>query len=117
MANRQIMKKIFILTALSAVSILLAQCSPKTAKTTGKPLTKTHDEKLADIKKNFTEADLAEGKTIHDSKCNRCHQLKTITNFSMAEWDNILQRMIPKARLNEQQAALVRAYIMSNTQS
>jgi cytochrome c5 len=111
------MKKIIILTALSAAALLLAQCSPKTAKTTGRPAAKTHADKVADIKKNFTEADLAEGKAIHDTKCNRCHQLKTIGNFSMAEWDNILQRMIPKARLDEKQAALVRAYVMVNTKS
>ncbi len=111
------MKKIFILTTLSAVSLMLVQCSPKSAKTVSKPAVKTHEGKVADIKKNFTEADLAEGKMISDSKCSRCHQLKMPESFSMNEWDNILLRMIPKARLDEKQASLVRAYILTNTKS
>lgn len=109
------MKKIFILTTLSAVSLLLAECSPKASKTVSKPVVKTDAEKVAEVKKNFTEAQIAEGKTIFESSCGRCHKLKMPETRTVAEWENILPRMNPKAHLDAQQASLVRAYVLANT--
>lgn len=54
---------------------------------------------------------IAQGKTIYTTRCNRCHGLKNVSKYTSAHWDNILKRMIPKARLNETEAQLVTAYV------
>lgn len=59
----------------------------------------------------------AAGKTIYTTRCNRCHKAKPIEKFTQAEWENILKRMIPKARLNEEQAKQVTAYVMANAKN
>lgn len=111
------MKKIFILTALSAVSLMLVQCSPKTSKSVSKPAAKTSAEKVAGIKNEYSEAQIAEGKAIFETSCGKCHKLKMPPQFTVSQWEPILERMNPKARLDEKQASLVRAYVLVNAKS
>lgn len=54
------------------------------------------------------------GKTIYVNRCGRCHGLKNTENFTQQRWGNILKTMIPKARLNDQEAKQVTAYVMVN---
>lgn len=56
----------------------------------------------------------AVGKTVYTTRCNRCHGLKNTENFTQQQWDNILKSMIPKARLNDDEAKQVTAYVMAN---
>jgi len=57
---------------------------------------------------------MAAGKTIYTTRCNRCHKAKPIEKFTQAKWENILKRMIPKARLNENESKQVTDYIMAH---
>ncbi len=65
---------------------------------------------VAAIKKMETPQ-VAEGKTIYTTKCARCHGPKPVENWTVQEWVPIMERMVPKARLNETEAANVTAYV------
>lgn len=56
----------------------------------------------------------AGGKTIYITRCNRCHALKKTEKFTQQQWNNILKSMIPKARLNDDEAKQVTTYVMAN---
>ncbi len=89
------MKKGFI-----AFSILLftASCSSSTTPTTPEVTLPT--------------VELQSGKTIYEKKCHRCHKLKVIDNYSAEQWNNILPDMASKARLSDEDEALVKAYVV-----
>jgi cytochrome c5 len=54
------------------------------------------------------------GQTVYTNRCGRCHGLKKTENYTAQQWDNILKGMIPKAKLNEEEARQVTAYVMAN---
>ncbi len=85
---------------LIAFSILLftASCSDKTTPT------------VAEVE--LPSVELQSGRTIYQKKCHRCHKLKVIDNYSAEQWDNILPAMAKKARLSEEDQALVKGYIV-----
>jgi hypothetical protein len=58
--------------------------------------------------------DAEKGKTLFTGSCNRCHGLPDISLYRTARWESILQTMIPRARLNEEQAVHVREYVLAN---
>lgn len=107
------MKKFAILSVTALATLLLVQCSPKTSKSVSASAP-TPEEKVAAIKKDYSETQLAEGKTIFDGNCAKCHKLKPPANFTISAWENIIPDMAKKAHLDDQQTKLVRAYILSN---
>lgn len=58
-----------------------------------------------------TEADLAAGKTVYETKCTRCHAAKQVDAFTQERWVGILKSMVPKARLDSTQTMQVTAYV------
>lgn len=71
--------------------------------------TKTETTTTAD-----SDVDLTAGKRVYTTRCNRCHALKKTEKFTHQQWNNILKSMIPKARLNEDEAKQVTHYVMAN---
>lgn len=59
-------------------------------------------------------ADTSAGKTLFMASCSRCHGLPEIRLYREPRWEGILLTMIPKTRLNEEQAVHVRAYVLAN---
>ena len=53
-----------------------------------------------------------QGKGIYTTKCSKCHATKDVTAFTTTRWEGILQKMIPKAKLNETESQQVTAYVM-----
>ena len=87
-----------LLIAVSA-SGFLASCTPKPAVAEG---TKTDNAEK-----------LAAGKTIFQNSCGRCPDLPNPTAHSAQEWVGIMNSMAPKAKLNDEQHALVYDYVVS----
>ena len=65
------------------------------------------------VVENSPEA-IAAGKIIFETRCNRCHDLKDTKGYAADRWTTILKTMIPRARLNEEQAKQVTSYVMAN---
>ncbi len=57
--------------------------------------------------------DTAAGKRIFMARCIRCHGLPEPSQYSSARWETILPVMIPRARLDNEQALHVRAYLLA----
>jgi len=51
------------------------------------------------------------GRYVYQSKCGTCHGLKNITDYTASQWNEILQAMIPKAKLNELEQQQLIAFI------
>lgn len=57
---------------------------------------------------------ISAGQIIYSNRCGRCHYLKTARDYTPQQWENILKIMIPKAKLNGDEAKQVTAYVMAN---
>jgi cytochrome c5 len=100
--------KILFLTAFAAGAFLLNACSPKVAKPVAGPAEPAKPEV------HYSEAQLAEGKTLFTASCGRCHKLFEPVSKSVSKWESVLPRMIKRAKLSEEEGTLVRAYVMAN---
>lgn len=58
--------------------------------------------------------DAEKGKALFTGSCNRCHGLPDVSLYRIARWEGILQTMIPRAKLNQEQAVHIREYVLAN---
>ncbi|MFT5778676.1 MAG: hypothetical protein ACI837_001632 [Crocinitomicaceae bacterium] len=97
------MKHLFL--AFAAVGLLIA-CTPKTAEIV--PVvteTETTEESMP-------LADIGEGKVIWLTDCTKCHYgQKVIEDYTKLQWEGILPKMIKNAKLNDDKARQIRAYV------
>jgi cytochrome c5 len=107
------MKKTITISLLSLSILFLAQCAPKPASTTTANAKAPADE-VAAIKQKYTQEQIDHGKAISISTCNKCHNYHQPQEFSVAKWERVLTKMIPKAKLNTDDGAMVSAYILTN---
>ena len=61
-------------------------------------------------------ADTATGKIVFINRCRKCHELPDPVQYTTQRWDGILSYMIPRARLSNEQAVHVTAYVKANAQ-
>ena len=104
------MKTAFIILILA---IIVFACHRKTVASSDNIIisNKTNTE----TKTSASNQDLAfAGSTIYTNRCGRCHGLKKTENYTSQQWENILKTMIPKARLNDEEAKQVTAYVMDH---
>ena len=106
-------KKGIVIIALFGISLLMANCKTAKTATSSNP----HAETIASLNKTYTGAQLAEGKTIFETKCARCHKLYVPASHNFDAWERILPKMSQNAKLSDDKAALVRAYVLTNTKS
>lgn len=106
------MKK-FALIVLSSIAIY--SCSHKTAPVSSQPAAVNEVKPPAntpkEAAKKMESPAVAEGKTIYTTKCARCHGAKPVENWTVQEWIPIMDRMAPKARLDDTEKANVTAYV------
>ncbi len=105
-------KTIAIITTLILV---LAACQKKALPV----ITERKTEPPAKINSKYppketVAPDTLAGKRIFISRCGRCHALPEMKQFSMERWDDILPVMFPRARMNNEEALHVRAYLLAN---
>jgi cytochrome c5 len=94
------MKRIIAIASFAAV--LLASCTPKSSTATSAigPAVSTAEQ-------------IAQGKTIFESSCTRCHKLPDPTAHNSVKWVGIMNAMAPKAKLTDEQHQWVYDYIVS----
>ena len=94
------MKKSF--AALFLTSILLASCTPKasTPVAPSGPAVSTAEQ-------------IAQGKTIFENACKRCHDLPDPKTYTSVQWVGIMNSMAPKAKLTDEQHQWVYDYVVS----
>lgn len=93
------MKKCIVLSAVAITTMGLTSCTPKTSTVPGV--------------KTVSEEKLAQGKTIFENSCGKCHALPNPTEHTSVQWVGIMNAMAPKAKLNEEQHQMVYDYIVS----
>lgn len=79
--------------------ITLMACAPQATET------------ISDVNDEIPSSSVAEGKVLYQGKCSKCHDLKTIKAYTTDQWANILPKMSIKAKINDEQQALVNEYI------
>ncbi|MDR6515118.1 c-type cytochrome [Chryseobacterium camelliae] len=94
------MKK--FIAAASFTAVLLISCTPKTQTPTAAtgPATSTAEQ-------------IAQGKTIFENSCGRCHKLPDPSSHTSVQWVGIMNSMAPKAKLTDEQHQWVYDYIVS----
>jgi mono/diheme cytochrome c family protein len=107
------MKKVLTLSLVAGISILMANCSHKTHKAVSNG-NSPEMNKAAEIKAKYTDAQINEGMGIYQANCNKCHKLYEPTDFPMSKWEAVLPPMSKKAKLSDEQAGLVRAYVLTH---
>ena len=90
-------KYVYLIPAFGAIGFLFS-CSPKTGVSGAKTITAEH---------------LAQGKTIFDNSCGKCHDLPNPADHNTQDWVGIMNSMAPKAKLNDVQHQMVYDYILS----
>ena len=63
--------------------------------------------------KTYTAEYLAQGKTIFENSCGKCHDLPNPTDHTSIQWVGIMNSRAPKAKLNEEQHQIVYDYVVS----
>lgn len=98
------MKKSFLLAATLAATLLLTECKTKKAATaTPEPV------------KSATEmAEINAGHEIFDNKCGACHKLPSPRKHDDTGWGETMDRMAPKAKLNETEKIQVLKYLTAS---
>ena len=92
---------------IAALALLVLACHRKTAAANAAAAEK------AKMDAAHTEL-VTQGHTVYTTRCNKCHALKTVENYTADRWTNILKSMIPKAKLNDTESQQVTAYVLEN---
>lgn len=94
------MKSIF----LAVVLLVVVSCSSKIYVPTEKNVDKFVPASLAELK---------QGHELYLNNCGKCHKLYSPGSHSDSEWKKILEKMAPKAKLDNDQSYLVFRYLVN----
>ena len=101
------MKKVFF--ALTTLALIVA-CTPKTAEVV-EVVTVTTEETTEAVVMRKPSVEESEGMTLYNTNCNKCHELKTISDYSMERWTKIVPNMASQAKLDATQESKIVAYV------
>lgn len=83
---------------MAFLGIMIYSCSPKVVPST-------------EPKKVELSAELAEGKSLYENNCGKCHKLYETNAYSAEQWKPIVERMKKKAKISDADAEKVYNYI------
>jgi len=98
-----------ILLLLMSVSVI--SCSKKTVSTFG--LNHNESGQVA----GFSEMDFKAGKKIYIQQCSGCHSLYLPSEYTVAEWKEILPVMFSKSKADTTEQRVINDYIMNSIES
>jgi cytochrome c5 len=95
--------------ALAVLSAIIYSCASKSS-------VPTVDVKKEEIKKEVVKVaeltpELAEGKSLYENNCAKCHKLYDTKSFSAEEWKPIVDRMQKKAHLGDMDGHMIYNYV------
>jgi cytochrome c5 len=90
------------IAALAIVGILIYSCSPKVVTPVG------------EAKKIELTPELAEGKSLYENSCAKCHMLFPASKHTKEDWIPVLDRMAKKAKITDEQKASIYNYITAS---
>jgi cytochrome c5 len=92
------------ITVISILLLILAACSAKLY---------VPSEQNVNKRETASLTDLQQGHDLFKNKCGNCHKLPSPSSYDAAKWTKILEKMGPKAKLNQDQVALVYKYVVN----
>lgn len=95
-------KSVLMAASLIAATLLLTECKTKSVATTTEPA-----RPAAEM------AEINAGHEIFDNKCGTCHKLPNPHKHDDMSWGETVNRMAPKAKLNETEKVQVLKYLTS----
>lgn len=69
---------------------------------------------VVEPKKVELTADLAEGKSLYENNCAKCHDLYKPKDFNAEQWKPILLSMQKKAKISDEQREKIYSYLTAN---
>lgn len=108
------MKKILSILTIGGTLLIMANCTPKVASNVAE---KDPVPTKAQVLASFSEDQLNKGKTLYIDRCAKCHKLFPEDSRTPVQWNSILKKMIPKAKLNYDDGKLVRAYLIAHSKA
>ncbi|WP_379967304.1 hypothetical protein [Epilithonimonas sp. UC225_85] len=97
--------------SLCLLGVIVYSCKTQTTTTTTPTVPATPSTPTANLTK---EEMLKKGEDLFNLKCGRCHGLPSPSEFTVADWQPIMKRMAPKAKLNTDETNWVLAYVNTN---
>lgn len=94
-------------------TLLMASCFPKASQVIRALPVESKDQILA----QYNQEQLIQGHTIFENNCANCHKLKQPETRTDIQWNKIIKRMIPRAKLSDDEGKLVRAYVIANSKT
>jgi cytochrome c5 len=100
-----------LLTA-AVLALIIYSCAPKVKVTAMQPDPVQVPPKIASVEEEKPIHDeMAEGKSLYENVCNRCHGLYKPTDFTKEQWGPIIASMQIKAGIDNEQTAKIYNYI------
>ncbi len=94
--------------ALAILATIIYSCASKSAVATTE--VKKEEVKVATIATVMTP-ELAEGKSLYENNCNKCHPLYKPSDFNAEQWKPIVLDMQKKAQLDDLQGQKIYNYL------
>ena len=93
----------------------LASCNPKTAEVATASQTTKGDSKA--VKEEpvamtaFPNGEIAEGSSLYNAHCGKCHELPVVSRYSKEKWQKIVPAMCKEAKLDATQESRIASYV------
>ena len=102
---------------LFLLGMVLSECKT-TSKSTVTTAAPKRPEQPAEVKaetkhdiSDSITASIAQGQTVYQTKCYQCHDLPRVTDYSRADWSDIMIKMSRKAHLSNLETDQVLAFV------
>jgi len=100
--------------AIALFAIVLYSCGGSKSVPPPPPQTTTNKTPTVEVKQADSASDLAEGKSLYENNCAKCHDLFKPKDFNAEQWKPILLDMQKKAEISDEQREKIYSYLTAN---